>query len=60
MKMVLFSLLFLGWTMQAEVRTRVIEYRQGDAVLEGFLAYDSSLAGKRPGVLIVHQWKGLG
>ena len=28
MKMVLFSLLFVGWTMQAEVRTRVIEYRQ--------------------------------
>ena len=29
-------------------------------MLEGFHAYDDSTAGKRPGVLIVHQWKGLG
>ena len=54
------SLLLLGWTLQAEVQTRLIEYRQGTTVMEGFLAYDSSVAGKRPGVLIVHQWKGLG
>jgi dienelactone hydrolase len=27
--------------------------------LEGFLAYDDSVQGKRPGVLVVHQWFGL-
>jgi dienelactone hydrolase len=52
--------LLLGWTLQAEVQTRKVEYRQGETVLEGFLAYDNSIAGKRPGILIVHQWKGLG
>jgi len=44
----------------AQIRTEPVEYKQGDAVLEGFLAYDTSIKGKRPGVLVVHQWKGLG
>jgi len=38
----------------AEVQTEVIEYRHGDIVLEGYLAYDDAIAGKRPGVLVVH------
>jgi dienelactone hydrolase len=45
---------------RAPIRTETIEYKQGDTVLEGYLAYDDSLKGPRPGVLIVHQWKGLG
>ncbi len=43
----------------AAIQTKVIEYRQGDTVLEGVLTYDDSISGKRPGVLVVHQWKGL-
>ena len=54
-------LLSLGAALraQAQIHTEAIEYKQGDTVLEGYLAYDSSIKGKRPGVLIVHQWKGL-
>jgi len=44
----------------AQFQTKTIEYHHGDTVLEGHLAYDPALTGKRPGVLIVHQWKGLG
>jgi dienelactone hydrolase len=29
-------------------------------VLEGCSIYDAALQGRRPGVLVVHQWKGLG
>jgi len=36
---------------QAAVRTQSIEYRQGGAVLVGYLAYDDSMTGRRPGVL---------
>lgn len=43
----------------AELQTRAVEYRQGDTVLEGFLAYDDALAARRPGVLVVHEWWGL-
>ena len=45
---------------RAELRTETVEYKQGDTTLEGYLAYDTSFTGKRPGVLVVHQWKGLG
>jgi dienelactone hydrolase len=42
----------------AEVRKEVVEYKHGDVVLEGYLAYDDALPGKRPGVLVVHEWTG--
>ncbi len=44
----------------AKIITKNVEYRQGDAMLEGYLAYDDNFKGKRPGVLVAHQWKGLG
>ncbi|MBW4651234.1 MAG: dienelactone hydrolase family protein [Kastovskya adunca ATA6-11-RM4] len=55
-------LLALSWSVAAlaEVRTKVIEYKDGNTVLEGFLAYDDDFEGKRPGVLVVHEWTGLG
>ncbi len=45
---------------RAELRTQKVEYEQGDATLEGALVHDPAITGKRPGVLVVHQWKGLG
>jgi dienelactone hydrolase len=58
----IFSVLFLlsAGTVFAAIKTETIEYKEGDTVLEGYLAYDDSIVTKRPGVLIVHQWKGLG
>jgi dienelactone hydrolase len=43
---------------QAAVKTEVVEYKHGDVVLEGYLAYDDAVSGKRPGVLVVHEWTG--
>lgn len=43
----------------AELETRTVEYRHGDIVLEGYLAYDAAKTDKRPGILVVHEWKGL-
>jgi dienelactone hydrolase len=56
----LLSLVFVLPTSHGEIVTRTIEYKQGDTTLEGYLAYDNSVASARPGILIVHQWKGLG
>jgi dienelactone hydrolase len=42
----------------AAVQTKPIEYKQGDTVLQGFLAWDDAAKGKRPGVLVVHEWWG--
>jgi dienelactone hydrolase len=53
------AVLFAGVSpARAEMKTEVVEYRHGDVVLEGYLAYDDSVQGKRPGVLVVHEWNG--
>jgi dienelactone hydrolase len=57
--LVLFSLLFLGSAAQGAVVTKTISYRQNGADLQGYLAFDNLVKGKRPGVLIVHEWWGL-
>ncbi|MCU0292788.1 MAG: dienelactone hydrolase family protein [Thermoanaerobaculaceae bacterium] len=51
--------LLLATVAGAAVRTQTLTYKQGDTVLEGYLAWDDSIMGKRPGVLVVHQWMGL-
>ena len=43
----------------AAIRTQTIEYKQGNTLLEGYLAYDDAIKIKRPGVLVVHEWNGL-
>lgn len=54
------AVILTGTDVRAEVRTRTVEYRQGSAVLQGYLAYNDKAKGKRPGVLVVHDWMGLG
>ena len=61
MKMIISLLLAIACVISAEAKlvTKTVEYKQGDTTLEGYLAYDDSFVGKRPGVLVVHQWMGL-
>src|SRR5512140_244958 len=62
MRNLLCVLAMLGATTfaQGEIISRPITYRQGDTELEGLSVYDDAIQGKRPAVLVVHQWKGLG
>ncbi|MGE5301604.1 MAG: dienelactone hydrolase family protein [Acidobacteriota bacterium] len=62
MKILLFLMLFVfafSSSVEAKVRTETVEYRDGDTILEGYLAYDDAVEGKRPGVVVVHEWWGL-
>lgn len=43
---------------QAALRTEVVDYKVGDETFTGYLAWDDAIAGKRPGVLVVHEWWG--
>lgn len=40
------------------IQTTKIEYNDGNTRLEGYAAYDDAITGKRPAVLVVHDWTG--
>jgi dienelactone hydrolase len=44
---------------QAKVVTQAVSYEIGGVKFEGYLFYDDAVSGKRPGVLVVHEWWGL-
>ncbi|HCZ49544.1 MAG TPA: dienelactone hydrolase [Gammaproteobacteria bacterium] len=49
----------VGLAEKSKLRTERIEYHDGDQLLEGYLAWDASRLGRRPGVLVVHEWTGI-
>lgn len=57
-KVLIFSLLFSG-VVQAKIETSLVEYKSGDSTFEGFIANDTSIKGKKPGIMIVHNWMGV-
>lgn len=60
MKKLLILLILVGITSTANagVKTEEVKYSSGGTELTGFLAYDDTMKGKRPGILVVHEWWG--
>lgn len=56
----IFGILLLvgSLSLQAEIIGKEVSYRSDDVSLKGYLAYDDSVSGKRPGILVVHEWWG--
>ena len=48
-----------GFPAFAEIKTATVLYHDGKTPLEGFVAFDDSKEGPRPGVLVIHDWTGL-
>jgi len=44
---------------QAALVEKAVIYKQGGTTLEGFHVFDDAVVGKRPAILVVHQWTGL-
>src|SRR5215471_10543605 len=42
------------------MKTETVDYRDGDVILKGFLAYDERQSDKRPGILVMPEAFGLG
>ncbi len=42
----------------ASVQGREVVYEENGTTLKGYIAYDDAIKGKRPGVLVVHEWWG--
>lgn len=59
-KVLLFAGLMLAAAVShAAVVGKEVSYSANGTTLKGFLAYDSAVKGKRPGILVVHEWWGL-
>jgi dienelactone hydrolase len=57
----LLILAFLFQGAEAKVEAQKIQYKHGDVALEGYLALPAGpSSAKRPGILIVHDWTGVG
>ncbi len=44
---------------KTDIVGKEVDYTAGGVVMKGYLAYDRNIGGKRPGVLVVHEWWGL-
>ncbi len=56
--LIFISLVLLAFTAGAAVKTDEVFYLVGDNEFTGYLTYDDAIEGKRPGVLVVHEWWG--
>ncbi len=58
-KTVLFAALMLVASVsQAAVHGKEVSYEANGTKMKGYIAYDDAVKGKRPGVLVVHEWWG--
>lgn len=60
MKRLLLSAVLLSFAglASAKVVTQVVEYKAGDTVCQGWVSYDDAVQGRRPAILLIHDWFG--
>ncbi len=51
-------LTFFCALVHAAVKGEDVQYKVGDQIFKGYIAYDDARKDKRPGVLVVHEWWG--
>jgi dienelactone hydrolase len=54
-----FLALSLAAPAQAAIKEEPVTYEDGDTVMKGFIVYDDAKKGKRPGIVVVHEWWGI-
>ena len=60
-RLIFLILLLICWNTEARsaIVGENVTYTAGGLTMKGYLAYDDSITGKRPGILVVHEWWGL-
>ncbi len=43
----------------AEIKEEPVTYRDGETTMKGVVVYDTAVSGKRPGLVLVHEWWGI-
>jgi len=59
MKILIFCLLIVSYTVQGAVQTQKISYSDEETQLNGYLFWDDKIKGKRPAIMVIHEWWGL-
>ncbi len=58
-RLILLSLLYLGTSpLFADIQSKEITYKVNGVSLTGYVAWDDTIEGRMPGVLVVHEWWG--
>ena len=57
--MLAFSFGFGEKATSSKIKEEIVTYKVGNKVYKGYLAYNENQTGKRPGVIVVHEWWGL-
>jgi dienelactone hydrolase len=43
----------------AAVKEEPVTYKDGETTMKGFVVYDDAVQGKRPGIVMIHEWWGI-
>jgi dienelactone hydrolase len=43
----------------AAIKEEPVTYKDGETTMKGFVVYDDAVQGKRPGIVMVHEWWGI-
>ena len=43
----------------AAIKEEPVTYKDGETTMKGFVVYDNAKKGKRPGIVMVHEWWGI-
>jgi dienelactone hydrolase len=46
-------------TALAAIKEEPVTYKDGETTMKGFVVYDAAKKGKRPGIIVVHEWWGI-
>jgi dienelactone hydrolase len=52
------GLMFAAAAAHAAVQGKEVSYSANGTTLKGYVAYDDAVKGKRPGILVIHEWWG--
>src|SRR5262245_25311092 len=58
MMAVLFAIAVVA-NARAAIKEEPVTYSDGEATMKGFVVYDDAVTGKRPGIILVHEWWGI-
>ena len=57
--LIVLVLLVVATAARAELVGKPVDYTHDGVALQGYIVYDNAVKGKRPGVLVIHEWWGL-